>query len=166
MTVFVPVLLISLLGGPAAAGPYAEGARIPALSLPDQHGETRQIDANVRAILFARDMDGGGVLKEALAESGPSLLEGAGAVYVADVSRMPGLIRRFFALPSLRRRDYPILIDTDGSATERFPSSEGQATLMVLDSLRLVGVSHFGSAAELRAALEKARPAEEPPTEP
>jgi hypothetical protein len=136
------------------------------MSLEDQHGKPRRIDETARAILFARDMDGGGILKEALAESGPSLLEGAGAVYVADVSGMPRLIRRFFALPSMRRRAYTILIDVDGSVTERLPSAEGRATLMTLDALRLVRVTHFDSAADVRAALESTRPTEEQPSEP
>jgi hypothetical protein len=160
------MLLLCFLARPAAADPYAEGARLPALSLEDQHGKPGRIDETARAILFARDVDGGGMLKEALAESGPSLLEGAGAVYVADVSRMPSLIRRFFALPRLRRRAYTILIDVDGSATQRLPSAKGRATLMTLDALRLVRVTHFGSATELRAALEKARPEREQPSEP
>jgi hypothetical protein len=141
------------LSGTAVAEPWQEDLVLEPLTLPDQHGETRAIDPSVRAILFSRDMDGGGILKEAVGENGAALLERAGAVYVADVSRMPGLVRRLFALPSLRRRGYPVLLDEDGRATADFPSAEGKATLVLLDALRVARIGHFESAEALRTAL-------------
>ncbi|MEE8558335.1 MAG: FAD/FMN-containing dehydrogenase, partial [Myxococcota bacterium] len=103
-------------------------------------------------VLISRDMDGGGVLKDALKKSGAELLKSAGAVYVADVHRMP-VIRRLFALPGLRRRGYPVLIDEDGTATESFPSAEGKATLIELERLRIKRIRHLSTAPELRRAL-------------
>lgn len=146
-----------LLPSSPAAGPLGEGDPMPALTLEDQHGAERTIDTQVRHVLFARDMDGGGVLKDALAKGGAELLAATTSVYVADVSRMPGLIRRMFVLPSLRRRGYPILLDMDGTATADFPGEKERATLIKLDGLRIRRVRHFSDEAELRAALESAR---------
>ena len=149
-----------MLAAPLVAEPAGEGDLLPALTLEDQHGETRSIHAGVRHVLFARDMDGGGVLKDALSESGAELLTATGSVYVANVSRMPGLVRRLFVLPSLRRRGYPILLDTDGKATADFPGEKERATLIDLSDLRITGVRHFADSAGLRAALEAARGAD------
>jgi hypothetical protein len=124
------------------------------LTLADQHGEARAIDASVRAVLFSRDMDGGGVLKEAVGDDGAELLERCKAVYVADVSRMPALVRSLFAMPSLRRRGYPVLLDLEGAATSDFPSDEGKGTLVALDRLRVESVRHFEDAGGLRTALD------------
>jgi hypothetical protein len=150
------LLLALLLAAPAEASaePWAEGRRLEPIALPDQHGEPRTIDAPVRAVLFSRDMEGGGVLKDALGETGAGLLERSGAVYVADVSRMPALVRRLFALPSLRRRGYPILLDADGAATAEFPSQPKRGTLVMLEDLRVERIRHFESAEALRQALE------------
>jgi hypothetical protein len=106
-------------------------------------------------------MEGGKILREAVGEGDPGrlLLERAGAVYVADVSRMPGVIRGLFAMPSLRRRGYPILIDADGSRTADFPSAEKRGTLVGLADRRVTSIEHFASAEELRAALEALIPA-------
>ncbi len=153
-TLIAPMAFASLLVAiPAGAEPYGEGDRFPPITLKDQHGNPHSIGEGVRAVLFSRDMEGGGVLKDALKKSGAELLKSAGAVYVADVHRMPGLIRRLFALPGLRRRGYPVLIDEDGTATESFPSAEGKATLIELERLRIKRIRHLSTAPELRRAL-------------
>jgi hypothetical protein len=152
------LLVLPVLAPPAAGEPLTVGDALPALTLEDQHGQERAIDAGVRHVLFARDMDGGGVLKDALSEGGAELLAATGSVYVADVSRMPGLVRRMFVLPSLRRRGYPILLDSDGTATVDFPGQKERATLIELDALRITRVRQFSDKAALRGALEAARP--------
>jgi hypothetical protein len=147
------VLAAVVAGSAAAAEPHAVGDTLPALEIRDQHEQVHKIDASVRRILFTADMDAGGFVKQALAEDGASKLERAGARYVSNVSRMPALVRRLFALPSLRRRSYPILLDVEGTLTARFPVQEGKATLLVLDALELVRIEHLGSSAEVEGAL-------------
>src|SRR5262245_10660509 len=94
----VPVLALSalLVGGRAFAQPYAVGDAIAPLTLEDQHGKSRTVDDSVKVLLFSRDMDGGDVLKKGLADVEPGYLDGKSAVYVADISRMPGLIAKMF----------------------------------------------------------------------
>jgi len=62
-------------------------ATIAPLALEDQHGKLQSVDAATRGVLFARDMDGGGLVREALRTDGLVLLGEAGPVYVADVHR-------------------------------------------------------------------------------
>jgi len=155
----IPLLLAALLlTASAAAQTLAVGSAFPALGLEDQHGTRHAIDASVRAVLFSRDMDGGGVIRKALdaplEKDALAFLARHGAVCVADVSRMPGLIRRAIARPRLRRRPYPLLLDEEGPATAALPSAEGKATLIRLDALRIVAVEHYDSPEALRAALE------------
>ena len=92
-------LALLLLAPLARSEPYAVGSMLEPLELADQHGELRRVDGKQRVLLFTRDMDAGDVLKQALATDGPALLDGAGAAYVADVSQMPALVLRLFALP-------------------------------------------------------------------
>jgi hypothetical protein len=150
------VLVALLLALPARAETYVVGSTLPELSLKDQHGEPHAIDEDVRGILFSRDMDGGGVLRKSLEEAGADLLKRTGSVYVADVSRMPGLVRRLFALPRLRRRGCPVLLDEDGSLTKDFPSAEGKGTLIELKGLRITRIRHFSAPEELEKALREA----------
>ena len=101
-------------------------------------------------------MDGGGVVKQGLAAADQAFLEAHDAAYVADVSGMPSLALRLFALPSLRKRPYRILLDRDGAATRTLPHGAGAVTVLRLDRLRVTGVSHPAHADDLRAALEAA----------
>jgi hypothetical protein len=150
---------IALILAAAAAEPYAVGAQLEPFSLQDQHGRAHAVDASVRALLFTREMSAGDIVKQGLTESGAQLLAGAGAVYVSDISGMPALVRRLMALPRLRQRPYPILLDFDGSVTQRIPGGAGQPVLLVLDELRIAEIRTLASAQELVAALRALAPA-------
>ncbi|MFQ5514561.1 MAG: FAD/FMN-containing dehydrogenase [Myxococcota bacterium] len=157
--------LLLLLPSLAASEAHLEGSLLEPFTLRDQHGLLHEVDESVHAILFSREMEGGKIIKQTLSEDGAALLERARAVYVSDISGMPALIRKIFALPRMRRRPYPMLLDTDGSVTERFPASKGHATLLVLDKLHIEKIAHLDSPAALTAELEKLA-AETPESEP
>lgn len=148
-------LLIGLFlcAGSALADPYAPGDRLAPLELPDQHGAAHRLGEDVRRVVFTREMKAGRIAKAALEQDGQRLLERSGAVYVSDVSRMPRLVRSLFAMPGLRRRPYPILLDLEGESTARFPSREGRVTLLTLDALRVTEARFLEEAEEIREAL-------------
>jgi hypothetical protein len=129
------------------------GSSIEPLVLEDQHGAAGGVDATTRAVFLSRDMDGGAFIREALAEDGAAKLQKVGAVYIADVHRMPAPIRRWIAIPRMRDRSYPVLLDTDGEATASLPSAEGKATWIRLEGLRVVEVRLIGTTAEAVALL-------------
>ena len=79
---------------------------------------------------------------------------------MSDISGMPGMIRRFVALPAMRKRPYRMVLDRDGQATAEFPAEEGKVTLLRLDALKIEAVEYVDSAQALRAALEAAAPKE------
>ena len=137
----------------ASAEPYRVGASLAPLSLQDQHDEEQRLDASVQVVLFSRDMAGGDLLEAALEESPKGWLPQHHVLYVADIHGMPALIARMFAIPSMRKRPYPMLLDRDGEATARFPSEEGKATLLFLEDLRIQRLFFASSSAEIRRAL-------------
>jgi hypothetical protein len=148
------LLALSVCVGSAWADePYKEGEQMAEIVLEDQHGATGTIDGDTRQVLFTRDMDAGDVVKAALAHDGAALLAAGGTTYVADISGMPSLVRHLFALPKMRKREYSMLLDIDGEATRRFPGQPGNATLIVLDGLKITGVHYLADTDEVKAAL-------------
>jgi hypothetical protein len=143
-----------LVADAAFAQHYAVGDAIAPFTLEDQHGKSRTVDASVKVILFSRDMDGGDLLKQGLADVDPDYLSGRNAVYVADISRMPGLIASMFAIPAMRDRPYSMLLDRDGKTTARLPSAEAQATLVFVDRLTVQRIVHVAEAPAVRRELE------------
>ena len=163
------VMLAAAVGGAAAwakAEIVAVGGALAPIALEDQHGQPGAVDAGTRAVLLTRDMDAGGFVREVLAEGGAEKLERAGAVYVADVHRMPAPIRRFISLPRMRERPYRVLLDTDGAPTAALPSEAGKATWLRLDGLRVVEVRFLSNAEEVVAALSGGVPAGSPEENP
>ncbi len=102
------------------------------------------------------------MIEKALADDGPDFLERNGAVTVADVSAMPGLVLRLMARPAMRRRPYPMLLDEQGEATANFPSQKGKATLLFVERSKVVRVVYVATADALRSTLELAAAGEDP----
>jgi hypothetical protein len=155
-TLAVILALLSFLTGGAGLAetqPFGPGDRIDEFELLDQHDEARRVDLSTQIVLFSRDMDGGKLLRESLVETKKGLLDEKAAAYVADISGMPSLVARMFALPSMRKRPYPILLDRTGDVTQRLPDVEGEATLIFLDALRIERVEHVDSAQGVRLLL-------------
>ena len=157
------LIVLMLVAQPAFADPWVVGDILEPFTLEDQHGEERTVDASVEVILFSRDMKGGDFLKKGLEDVEPGYLESRNAVYVSDISAMPRLIARMFAIPSMRKRPYPMLLDRDGTATVRLPDEKDRATLIFLRELRVERIVHVTEASAVRAELEKAPASEEPP---
>ena len=143
-----------LMAHAALAEYYVVGDKIEPFTLEDQHGKNHIIDASVEVILFSRDMEGGDLLKQGLADVAPGYLKVKKAVYVADISGMPGLIARMFAIPAMRDRPYSMLLDRDGETTARLPDVEGRATLVFLDRLTVQRIVNVTEAPAVQRELE------------
>lgn len=150
---FTPLLLFLLAAATAGAQPYAVGDPLASITLQDQHGVEQRVDGSVEVLLFSRNMDAGKVVREALKDVEPGALKARNAVYVADISGMPGLVAKLFALPSMRRRPYSMLLDRDGETTARFPDGGTSATLIRCNGLEVTQILFFDDPAELRGAL-------------
>ncbi|HJQ84697.1 MAG TPA: FAD/FMN-containing dehydrogenase [Candidatus Binatia bacterium] len=144
---------IALLATTATAAPWTAGTTIQPLTLHDQHGAQRQLDDHTKLLVVTRDMDAGNLVKTALTDRPPTFLEEQSALYIADISRMPAVVTRLFALPSLRRRPYPILLDRDGKSTAEIPTKDKHATIITLDNLKVVTVDHISTPDKLVEAL-------------
>ncbi len=130
------------------------GASVAAATLLDQNDVPHEIDAKVGIIFFAREMEGGAVIRELLEEEGPDYLTKTRALYVADISGMPRLIAKLVAIPKMQKeRLYPTLLDRDGATTAPYPSEQGHVTIMVLDKLRVTAIHYPDSVAGMREAL-------------
>ncbi len=148
------VVLLLALASPARADGFKPGELIQPFQLYDQHDILHGVDADTRVILFSRDMKGGDVLKAALVDMPRAYLQELKAVYITDISRMPGLIAKLFALPSMRRRPYPMLIDHDGNSTRAIPDIDGQATLVFLDALQVERIEHVADTTSVTKMLK------------
>ncbi|WP_322520578.1 hypothetical protein SR882_07195 [Guyparkeria halophila] len=87
------------------------GDPFPRWELTDQHDQTHRLPGDTtQAIVFSSSKQADETLSPVLESVvGDRLISGE-VIYLSDISRMPGLISRLFALPSLRDRDYPVVL--------------------------------------------------------
>ncbi|MFV3406236.1 MULTISPECIES: FAD/FMN-containing dehydrogenase [Pseudomonas] len=149
---YAAALLLSLL--PLIAHAVEPGERLAPWTLLDQYEQPYSLNADTRLLLVARDMDGAKLVKAALADQPKGYLEARGAVFVADIERMPAVISKLFAIPAMRDYSYRVMLDRDGRVASRYAGTEGQVLWLTLDHGVLVEQREYADAALLKAALQ------------
>lgn len=119
----------------------------------DQFGETISLSASTQWLVFSYDKSGGEWVKDALKTLNMTDLEARGGLYVADISAMPGLITKLFALPKMKKYEFKIALDRSGDVTKDWPRNEGTVTLMRLNGLNIVEKTQANSADQVKAFL-------------
>ncbi|MCK5647346.1 MAG: hypothetical protein KAI22_00560 [Gammaproteobacteria bacterium] len=146
--------LLLFLSPAVFAAPYEVGDKLQTFSLSDQHEKLSHINNETRIILFSRDKAGGQLITEALSGIGKEYLIKQHIVYITDISGMPGLISKYVAIPSMRKKSFPILLDKEGQMTAQFPDKDNTATLIFVESLNIKNIKHLQSAEEIQQSLK------------
>jgi hypothetical protein len=140
----------------AWAEPLAPGAALPALQLKDQHDKHLPVPGSTRWLLFASEKAVSDMASAVFAAEPAGVLNRLHLVYVADISAMPALVTRMFALPKLRELPFPIgLLREPGQVVQAadLPRQPGAVTLLRVADGRVLEILALRSAAELRATL-------------
>lgn len=146
--------LLALIAPLAATAATLEaGAPLPPLALEDQHGKAVIVGAGTRLVIFAADKAASDLINEVLAAQPDGVLTRLGAVYLADISGMPALVTRMFALPALRAMPFAVGLGRDAAQLADLPRRKGAATLLRIDAGRIAGVDYATSPERLRQAL-------------
>ena len=140
---------------PTAAGTAGlqVGDTAPMLSLNDQHDTARTTLSARRFLLFSADKDGSNLADEVLEGQTAETLEQAGIAYVADISGMPAMVTKMFAMPKLRKRPYPVLLGRTSEDTMTLPRQAGKVTLIELDGGSVAAIEFMGEAGAVRTRL-------------
>lgn len=124
------------------------------LTLKDQFDQAQKIDQSTKVVIFAHDMTGNDIVEEALEQYNGEQLAKMNTVFLADISGMPSLIGKLFALPAMRKRAYPIMLDREGTLVENFIAKEQQVTVMYLDNLVITDTKLVAKGSELSSLLK------------
>lgn len=125
------------------------------ITLKDQFDKTQKIDQSTKLVLFAHDMGGNDLLEEALADYDNDKLSAKNIVYLADISGMPSLIGRLFALPAMRKRPYSMMLDREGDISAAINAKEDQITVIYLNQLTIDKTEHLATAESIKQVLSK-----------
>jgi len=124
---------LSLAQSETTSSPLQAGDSFPSLRLPDAFGNTYQVPyPGVRYVLFSADMDANDLMEQSFSELEKGDFTAAGLVYVADISGMPSLVARLFAIPSLRDYPFRVLLSRDAEQLAMLPRQEGAVSVISL----------------------------------
>ena len=153
---FFAVLLLSLL--PVWAQAVEVGERVAPWTLLDQFDQAYTLDHQAQVLLVARSMDAAKLVNAALQGQPKGYLEARHGVFVADIQRMPRLVAKLFAVPAMQSYNYRVMLDRDARIAPRYPAPVDKVLWLQLDNGKLTARHEYGSAAELREALEQVKP--------
>ncbi len=148
------ILLLVFLPSIAIADSYTIESQISAFSLKDQYGNQHEVDETTRLILFNKDMKGGKIIRNGLKGTYRNYLSNHNTVFIADVSGMPRLIRKFVAIPKMREYPFSILLDMVSSVTKDLPSQPDKATLIYVRNLRITDIEYVENPDLIRPAID------------
>lgn len=140
----------------AAAAPLEPGAPVPRITLEDQHGKPVRVDASTHRLLFSAERPVSDMVNKLLLSQSVGVLERQGTVYLADISAMPSVITRLFALPKLRELPFPIGLAREPAQVAQVadvPRQPGAATVLRFVDGKLVDIHLARNEGQLRAAL-------------
>ena len=153
-TVLCAVLLSQ--HGILAAAPLSVGSALPEMKFKDQHDKPVVIPPDTRWVLMASEKPVSDMVSAVLSAEPAGVMTRMRLVYIADISGMPALITRMFALPKLRELSYSIALVREAdevAVVADFPRQTGTATLLRLENGRISSLGAVRTAAELRLGL-------------
>lgn len=114
------------------------GQPFPSYTLPDQFDQTNTLARETRFVIIASEKDVSGLVNEWLKGKEKDFLSAHHIEYVSDITPMPGLITKLFALPKMKKYPFRLLLARDPKFAETYPHQPGRIALFILDDAQVV----------------------------
>ena len=135
-------------------GRVAVGETLAPFTLKDQFDRLHTLTEDTKKIIFVFKKDPGHVVRGYLNRQKDDYLESRHILFVADISKMPAVIREYVAMPDLRQRDYAILTLYNQELAAKFKNVQEASKIMVADLDRFhVTAIRFAETEEALKAL-------------
>ena len=133
------------------------GKSLADLKLNDQHEKAQTLPADTKVVFFSFSKPTGHACNEFLESKPASYLAEHHAVYVADVSAAPSLIKKMFILPDLKELKFPILLINDDKLSAEYTKDINKESIIIveLDNLKIKALKEAKDAKELEKILNK-----------
>jgi hypothetical protein len=145
------LLLAAATALPAAT--WDTGVHLPSATFVDQFDSEHDLANCTGLVMFAPDRDSSDIVTSVMATADARRPDGQAVCYVTDISGMPALITKMFALPAMRDYGYPVMLGRDVEATAMMPRRSGEVTLVTTRDGIVKQITYAADAQALRQAL-------------
>lgn len=131
------------------------GNSMAELQLNDQFENMRSVEAETQAIVFAFSKQVGHDCNDFLATKAKDYLSAKNALYVADISNAPSLVRSMFIAPGLKDFEHTILV-LDAKEVSKILRPDGDLEKIVVVSLEnyiIKDIAYIATTEELNKLL-------------
>ena len=147
------LLVLGLLVGSANASGPEVGGEFPSLVLQDQFQQPWAVSSTTQAVYLAASREAGQWMTTVLSQQQPGYLESRNAMYMADLSAMPGFVTTMFALPSLRQQPYKVGVVLEEGQVTDWSALGKDITKFGLNNMRIESIEHLDTVQAVRQSL-------------
>ena len=124
-------------------------------TLPDQFNKAVTLSNKTKKVILVFAKATGHTVREFLKKQNKDYLPSKNALFVADVSCMPTIIRNTFALPDFRKSAYSVLLIYDEKIAKNYKNIQDadKITILTLDNKKIVNIKTVTTEEELKKAL-------------
>jgi hypothetical protein len=129
------------------------GKSLADLKLNDQNEKPETISPETKIVFFSFAKPTGHACNEFLEKRPANFLQEHHAIYIADVSAAPSLIKKMFILPDLKELKFPILLINNDKLSAEYSKGMNKDKIVVvtLDNEKIVNIQNLDDT----KALEK-----------
>ncbi len=124
--------------------------------LPDQFDKSHQLKDDTKLLIMVFSKATGHTVKEYLKKQPKGFLENRSAMFIADISPMPVVIRNTFALPDFKKSSYSVLLiyDKNLSAKLKDEKNADKIVIVYLENREIKDIKYITSEEELKEVLK------------
>lgn len=142
MKLITKILSVLCLALPVFA--FTAGDTLSAFKIENQFEEPAELNSETKWIIFSSDMNAAKMLTEYLNENAKSL-DLTKTLIISDISKMPGLVSKMFAIPKMKKYNFKLALDKTGETTKAWPRQEGTITVMKVSALKVESTEEIKS---------------------
>ena len=123
--------------------------------LPDQFDKTHEVTSDTKLLMMAFSKEDGHTIREYLKSHKPTLLEENHAMFLADISKVPVVIRNMVILKDFKKSKFPVVIIYDKKISETLNDKKDKILVFHLENKKIVKVEHIKSEKEIDKLFKK-----------
>jgi len=132
------------------------GKELEEFNFKDQFDKEHSLTSDVKKVIFAFSKPTGHIMKLYMGIRKPDYLTSRDILFIADISGMPSMISKMFAIPDMKESKYPILLIKEKENAVRFRNEEQKNAVMIisLENKIIKSVKFVTNEIDLKAEID------------
>ncbi len=132
------------------------GKELAPFTFKDQFDKEHSLEDSTKKIIFAFTKPTGHIVRTYMSTRKPDYLTSRDTYFIADISGMPSIIAKMFAIPDMQEGKYPILLIRDKEHAKMFINKDQKKAIMLisLDHKIVKNVKFVTTAEDLKKEID------------